>query len=116
MTTESIERELRAFPSLTRFYGIGPEELARIPLNILRIYADEMPRIQAREQLLAMQVAAYPYLKPASQREAWRRLQRRAREHKVEAALIPQEKLKETLAGIGIGFYTNEPKAEGSGD
>lgn len=64
------------FPRLTRFYGVSPRELARTPHNILAVYAEQLPELQAEEALFAFTASDMPHLKPADRRSVYRSFER----------------------------------------
>ena len=49
------------WPRLTRFYGITPLELEKLPHVIIELYATQLPSLRAQEILEAMLVADMPY-------------------------------------------------------
>jgi len=92
------------WPRLTRFYGIGPAELANTPHNILRLYAEQLDALQAEEQIMAITAVSLPNQKQDVFDSAMRKLRRRAG-FEVPAAKVDAstEEGKAVLAGLGIG-------------
>jgi hypothetical protein len=66
------------WPRLTRFYGIGPLELAVTPYNILRVYADQVEALQAEEQMERILASDMPHTEESDRRSVIRDLRRAA--------------------------------------
>ena len=88
-TTTNLDAELRLYPKLTRFYGIGPSELAHTPRWLVRLYAEMMDGIEAEEQLAAITAASSPYMEKADGEAMMNDLRSSAR------------KMRRRLAGLG---------------
>lgn len=69
MASKVDPERIAAWPRLTRFYGISPLELARTPNVILGVYIEQLPELEAQEQLLAFQAADYPHVDIGDRRE-----------------------------------------------
>jgi hypothetical protein len=67
---------LRDWPRLTRFYGIGPSELASLPHAVITMYAEQLPSIQAEETELAIMVSDMPHAEEKDRKSVFRRLGR----------------------------------------
>jgi hypothetical protein len=91
--------EARLYPRLTRFYGLGYRELRGMPRPVIRRYLDELPRLRAEEQLLALQVAAGPHLEEGGYEDLVEHWERYLEDETAEpaTAAAPHE-----LANIGI--------------
>ena len=73
---EAPTSRLARYPRLTRFYGIMPQELVDMPHNLIDLYWDELPALQAEEQLLAMAAADYPHNTQDDRDKSWRQFKR----------------------------------------
>ncbi len=96
---------IRDYPRLTRFYGLGPQELASTPQNILWIYADALPRLEAEEQLSHIQASVFPHTEPDAAKHLHEALVVLAgwalpEPRKID---VSTQEGKEVLAGLGIG-------------
>ncbi len=76
-TTRSDLELTELYPLLTRFYGISPRELATWPRQFIQSYAEAVPHLIAREQLLALEVAIFPYMKREAARQTVQNYKRR---------------------------------------
>jgi len=115
-SSSETDAELRLlWPQLTRFYGIGPAELAVTPRNIVRVYAEAIPALVADEQLLRLEASVYPHMKQADARRVARDRQRAAKRMYVEGpAREPADGIEPTLAEVGIGLeWAEAPAAHG---
>lgn len=65
---DTADEEVRVYPYLTYYYGLGPRELSTLPRNLIRLYATELPKIQAAEQLQAINAASYAWMGEEAQR------------------------------------------------
>jgi hypothetical protein len=74
LTTYDIEH----WPRLTRFYGLSPFELARLPRAVRRVYIRQLPLLEAEEQLALMHAADFPHLTDEGRGKVHRRLARAA--------------------------------------
>lgn len=108
-TTTSPEREADAelafWPQLTRFYGIPPSELARLPRTIVSLYAEHLRPLIAREQILALEASAYPHLKKGDAQKIARRWERNARSlQPVQHAIAPTDGMTfvQSVNALGI--------------
>lgn len=105
-SSNQVDGELRLlWPQLTRFYGIGPAELAETPRGIVRLYAEAIPALTADEQLMRLEASVYPHMKQADARRVARERQRAAKRMFDEApAQEPSDGIPKTLAEVGIGL------------
>lgn len=92
------------WPRLTRFYGITPMELARLPRWLLRLYAEQMEEILAGEMLAGLTVSSFPYMDESARDRTERQLRRSAG---LDVAAVQQvdplsEEGTAALAGLGI--------------
>lgn len=92
------------FPRLTRFYGLRPGVIARMPRCLIQIYLDQMQALQAEEQIAAYQAADMPHLEQGDRKRLYRQLQRIADLEEPEAPVINPfaEGGVNTLAGLGV--------------
>lgn len=91
------------FPRLTKFYGIGPIELASVPYNILRIYAEEMPVLAAEELQGRILASDMPYADKEDRRRVFDSLRRlSAEEVQAEAVDVRTEEGQAKAASFGI--------------
>lgn len=107
MTTASPDRfseELRneveqVWPELTRFYGLQPSELARLPKWMRNAYVKGMSRLHAREQLALVTAVGFPHMKAAERKRLSRTLMNQAG----FAEAPPQQATShEAIAAFGI--------------
>lgn len=91
------------WPRLTRFYGLAPSTLARMPRCLTAIYIDMLPGLQAEEQLAAIQAADQPHLEARDRDRVHRQLVRFAElEPPKEDALPLAQGGIEALAALGV--------------
>lgn len=93
------------WPRLTRFYGIPPKDLARMPYALLEIYAEALIELSAEEAMEALTFADYPYLEKSSReriRRAYMRTMGDAAEPEEKGIDIKTEHGKATAARFGI--------------
>jgi len=99
---------LRDYPRLTRFYGIPPKDLARMPKALVRIYAEELPILQAEEMLLAFLASEMPYLDTKEHHRIKARFMFLAGiEEEVERLDPNSDEGKAKAAALGIGVNTD---------
>jgi hypothetical protein len=84
--TTSVEARVRIFPQLSYHYGLGFEELTRMPRWAVELYIDELPRLLAEEQQAAIQAAAFPNYDKQDQKRISRNLTRTIRRGRAQAA------------------------------
>lgn len=105
-TVAKTDPDLLLWPRLTRFYGISPSEIARTPRVILELYAEQIPRLQAQEQLMAVQAACMPHATEQAARRVHKMLARMA--ETTEDAVDPRRADHvQGLASIGIKVVTS---------
>jgi hypothetical protein len=63
---------VKDWPRLTRFYGIPPSELVRMPNALTLIYAEALEDLHAEETRLAMLVSDMPHMSEADRKKARR--------------------------------------------
>jgi hypothetical protein len=111
MPTPLTRVSLGDWPRLTRFYGIGPLELALIPQNILRIYAEKLEALQAEEQMERIMASDMPHTEQSDRRAVIRDLQRAAGIEEHYEKIDP-----ETEGGVAraaaLGIKIDVPKRE----
>lgn len=91
------------WPRLTRFYGLAPSTLARMPRCLTAIYIDMLPVLQAEEQLSAIQAADHPHLEARDRDRVHRQLSRLAElEPPVEEVAPLKQGGIEALGALGI--------------
>ena len=97
------------WPRLTRFYGLSPFELARMPNWLTRLYAKKLPGLEA-EELLSLYIApVLPHVRVRDRDRMLRRIQERAGfEEVVETIDSQTEEGKVVLAGMGIGVVLED--------
>lgn len=104
---------LDIWPQLTRFYGIPPSELARMPRVVIIKYIEQMGPISSSEQLDALEASVYPHVKQADARRISRRRVREARKlgrgrRRQTAAPAKKEGTAEDLARLMGGLIPVE--------
>ena len=104
------------WPRLTRFYGITPLELQKLPPAIIELYAVQLTSLRAQEILEAMLVADMPYA-DQSDRKRMRRLYLRelAIDEPAPQIDVRSEAGQAAAAGLGIGVTvesTETPESE----
>lgn len=91
------------WPELTFHYGITPAELKDTPNWMLRIYADALPQLLARQQLGRIEAMSFSNMDDPSRAEVMNRL----RQH-LPAAPAPEPKsvgdARGLMAMTGIGM------------
>jgi hypothetical protein len=115
-SSSRVDAELRLlWPQLSRFYGIGPAELADTPRAIIRLYVDAIPALVADEQLTRLEASVYPHMKQSDARRVARDRQRQAKRMFDEGpAVEPTDGIPATLAEVGIGLeWEQAPAAHG---
>lgn len=70
--------DITHWPRLTRFYGLGPGALSRLPRVVLQVYIDQLPVLEAEEQLARFQAADMPHLEQKDRERTHRQLTRMA--------------------------------------
>jgi len=104
------DSELRdLFPELTRFYGLGFSELMAMPRWVLRLYAEAIIPLTAREQLNALDVSVYPHLKQEDATKIFNR-NRDAAYGSIVAA-EPPALMNPELFGIAVEYVGGGPSA-----
>lgn len=98
----TTDPELLLWPRLTRFYGISPSEIAQTPRAILELYLEQMPSIQAQEQLKQIQAASMPHATEQAARRIHRMLVRMAETDDAEVVNPQRSDHVQGLAKIGI--------------
>ena len=93
------------WPRLTRFYGLSPHELVRLPRWLTEYYAECLPGLEAEEMLSAFTVSDFPHAKE-SDRDRIRRSLRREAAIEVSTSVldVSTEAGRVVLAGMGIGI------------
>lgn len=105
------------FPRLTRFYGIPPSELARMPYVLLEIYAEGLKELQAEEALLGFMTADMPHLKPDERKRTHARFLRLAGlEEEVKKIDHTTEGGRAAAAALGIGIDLPDAEIESPTD
>jgi hypothetical protein len=104
-----FELEVRSWPRLTRFYGIGPLELFALPRPVTRIYAEALRELEAEEQLARFQAADWPYHSGTKRKGIMRRIFS-PDEQPPEDAVTRLDPVEDqvVLAGIGIRVVTED--------
>lgn len=102
--------DLSDWPLLTRFYGLTPFELARIPRAVLDLYRKQIPEIVANETLIAMQVADFPHLEQSSRHEIHEKLLKGTGVDPTPVFDPRQPKDHVALGGMGIPVVIEEGK------
>lgn len=105
------------YPDLSRYYGMGWEEIARMPPWLKKIYVEALPRLKAEEQLAALQAAGFPHMKKSARRTLHQKLSRTARRKRTEPVERPDQSGVEQRAGaVGIGIRRVKPGREAKAD
>ena len=108
---------LGGWPALTRFYGISPFELARMPHWLTRLYAEKLPEIEARETMRGTTISAFPHTIDRDRDRMIRDLVRQSGYEPVAATPIDPttDEGRVALAGMGIGVTIDSPVVENDG-
>lgn len=102
---ELAPEQVRHFPRLSRFYGLGFRELCGMHRWAISLYLDALPGLAAEEQLLALQAADYPYVSNEDRKRTHRELVRIAREDRIAPAKAkPQAAPLDVGALASLGF------------
>ncbi len=103
------------WPRLTRFYGIGPEELVRLPGIIIKTYAEQLPFLEGEEMLRDLIVADYPHVAQKDRTIVWARARQLAFGGEGPADSTPVDlktaQGRSVLSAHGIGFRGKKPEA-----
>lgn len=67
------------FARMMRFYSLGYREILSLPIDIFQQLYEAITVIDAEENLLALNVSAYPHMKKSSQDTLRRRLHKLSR-------------------------------------
>lgn len=113
---ETIRRKttrVEYWPRLTRFYGISPVELQHWPRWLIELYVTELEVIEAREEIRAYGISAYPHLKDEDRMKLFRATCRTA---DIDInAVEPEQTVDPTteggaamLGGLGILVVTDD--------
>ena len=101
------------WPRLSRFYGLSPFELARLPRWLTEFYAECLPALQAEETLLAIMVSDHPHATEADRNKIHRILQRDADTEVEVPSIDPSTEAGQfALAGMGIAVDFSEVNTE----
>jgi hypothetical protein len=103
--------EVQLYPRLTRFYGLSPKQLMRMPRPLVFLYIDEMVTLAAEDQLVRMQASAYPHMDEDGRNEShddW--MKQMKREGSDEAQVPELARMPVQLAGMGINFVMEGEK------
>lgn len=101
-----LEREIEfEWTLLSYHYGFSFEEIAHMPRWARKKYLRALSRILAQEKISAIEVTAYPYMKPGPQKSMMRKLSRRAQAGLPKNITRPKshEDAKKGLAVLGVG-------------
>ena len=93
---------LRVFPALSFWYGLGWDELTRMPNWALRMYAEELPALQAQREMLNFRASSFPHLKTSERSKMLYEVELRGLGHRT--GKISKDQYQGVLAGVGIGF------------
>jgi hypothetical protein len=100
------------WPRLTRFYGIPPSELAKMPNALLRIYAEELLVLHSEETLLGFVTADMPYSSPQTRSKTTRDYTRWLPHPEPEKLDVNTADGAAIIAGLGIGLDLGAPEVE----
>lgn len=93
------------YPRLTRFYGIPPKDLARMPRKLLLIYAEQLIVLEAEEAILDCLIADWPHQDNSMRQKIRRNFERHANvEDETPKVDLDSEAGRQTVAGLGIGI------------
>ena len=102
------------WPRLTRFYGISPAELVRMPRWLTQLYSDRLSELEAEEAMRASTVSMLPHVEQSDRDRVTRALQRSANIPESPAATVDpySDEGKGVLAGMGIGVVIDSPGSD----
>lgn len=100
------------WPRLTRFYGIGPSELGSLPANIIAVYAEALPVLQAEEVLLGFTTSDMPYASAADRRRIHRAWERYLPAPEPEKIDLQSDGGKAVAASLGIVLDFPQPEVQ----
>jgi hypothetical protein len=106
--TTTTGLDLTDWPLLTRFYGLTPFELARIPRAVLKLYRNAIPELVAEETMIGMQIADFPHLEQSSRREIHDKLLKGTGVDPTPVFNPEQPKDHVALGGMGIPVVIQE--------
>ena len=106
---------LRDWPRLTRFYGIGPSELASLPHAVITMYAEQLATIEAEEIELAIMVSDMPHAEEKDRKSVFRRISRFTRPSPTPAPARRQFRRRKVADGQEAAGPINEQAAAAFG-
>ncbi len=96
------------WPRLTRYYGISPFELVRMPRWLTQLYADKLSELEAEEAIRASTISTLPHMGSSDRDRILRSWRDRAGVPEVvETVDVDTEGGKAVLAGLGIGLVVD---------
>lgn len=96
----------RSWPDLTFYYGLGWDEIRRMPRWLRRIYVEELPRLKAERQAAGIDISSFPHMKKQDQERMIRRLNR-------QIGVEAQKATPGAIAAAGIAVKKVPMKVEG---
>ena len=97
---DSLRDQIRHYPALSFWYGLGYSDIDAMPRYAIREYMDALPRLQASHESLLYRASAYPHLTEAGQSASINRLNAVLSQNSGEK--LPTERLMSRLASVGI--------------
>ena len=98
---------LKMLPALSFWYGLGWDELLHMPNWALRMYVEELPALQAQQELLNFRANSFPHLKTSDRSKMLREAELRGLGR--SPGKLPQGQYRSVLAGVGIGYVETGP-------
>jgi hypothetical protein len=105
---------LRDWPRLTRFYGIGPDVLARMPHVLLRLYAEQLPALVAEEALLGFTTADMPHMDKADRGRVARIFEKHLPAEEAPKLDVREAEGAKAITTLGIGVHIEPSEVESS--
>lgn len=106
--------ELRVWPLLTYYYGIGFQDLMLMPRWMRALYMSELPKFIGRDRLRAAEAALLPHVNQDARDQTFRDMRRAAElGAPARAKVLEKPKFDGTLRGIGIGVKRESGSSRG---
>lgn len=101
---DSLREAVESFPILTFWFGLGFEELCRLPNWVLAMYVEQLPQLLATTEVMMARTSAFPHMKKSAQQQMLSELRSRSRSRR-PAKRLHVDEYEKTLGPIGIGFH-----------
>jgi hypothetical protein len=106
----AIDAEIRSWPTLSFYYHLGFNELARMPRWAIRLYLDELPKLRAQHELMLIEATGMAYMDAADQKTVIQQLNddlqgHRSTQHNTRREPeVSKEQYLASLAAFGLSL------------